>query len=66
MENQAQQKAPISGVVIRGEPLRLYEHLQETEDESSTSGSGLNASKGWFETFKNRSSLHNIKLVAYD
>lgn len=61
IEDQTQKKVPLSSAIIREKSTRLHDRfLQETP--TSSSATSFNASKGWFENFKKRHSLHNLKL----
>ena len=51
---------PLSGLVIRHKAQCIYDHLNNIESSHSDS---FCSSKGWFENFKKRDSLHNVKLV---
>ncbi|XP_065267485.1 collagen alpha-3(IV) chain-like [Emys orbicularis] len=67
--DQTQKRVPLDGPVIREKAKRLYDHL--TQDAVSTLGessvakeSTFIANKRWFEKFKRRYGLHNVKLVS--
>ncbi|XP_032806279.2 uncharacterized protein LOC116940493 [Petromyzon marinus] len=70
IEDQTRMGVPLSGVDIRERALRFYERsAQSSCGDSGNNGSGKKsrtpfaASKGWFENFKKRYSLQNVKLV---
>ena len=48
---------PVDSQAIREKATKLYEHYSQNTDSS------FKASKGWFENFKKRYSLHNLKLM---
>ncbi|XP_053145989.1 tigger transposable element-derived protein 1-like [Hemicordylus capensis] len=66
IEDQTQKNVPLSGPVIREKALQLYRRFAaESGQAAATPGgteSGFQASRGWFERFKRRYSLHNVKL----
>lgn len=51
-------KIPISTAAIRSQALVFHEYLTKKYDKSEN----FNASKGWFEKFKTRFLLHNVKF----
>ncbi|XP_053143783.1 tigger transposable element-derived protein 1-like [Hemicordylus capensis] len=61
MEDQAQKKVPLSTRMICVKARKIYRHLVESSGEGDPEK--FQASKGWFENFKKRFSLHNVKLV---
>ncbi|XP_064421091.1 tigger transposable element-derived protein 1-like [Latimeria chalumnae] len=67
IEDKTQKKAPLSGPVIREKALHIYKNFcEESGGEGSSSTMPTHkfqASKGWFENFKKRFNLHNVKLV---
>uniref|UniRef100_UPI00358E3E0E tigger transposable element-derived protein 1-like n=1 Tax=Myxine glutinosa TaxID=7769 RepID=UPI00358E3E0E len=63
IEDQTQKRVPLNGPVIREKAKRLYEHLMQTSGGEGSSTSSFLASKGWFENFKKRYSLHHVKFV---
>ena len=44
---------------IRAQPLEFYKHLEK----KNATNESIVASKGWFEKFKNRFPLHNVKFT---
>lgn len=64
IEDQNQKRMAISSGIIRSKALSIFDHLKKEEQSSSNSGDlQFSASKGWFERFKRRQNLHNIKLT---
>lgn len=63
IEDQNQKRAPLSSALIRDKATRLYENFVDDEPLSSnTYSKTFLPSKGWFERFKCRHSLHNLKV----
>ena len=64
IEDQNQKRMPLSAAVIRTKALLVFNRLQNEEPGSSNSEEiKFQASKGWFEKFKHRQNLHNIKFT---
>jgi hypothetical protein len=67
IEDMSQKNVPVDQNMIREKALILYEHYRQTGgsgDSSSEAGQQtFNASKGWFEKFKKRVALHNVKAT---
>lgn len=61
IEDRNQKRVPLNGPLIRDKAMRLYAHFKEPGEEH-TEGR-FQASEGWFNKFKMRQSLHNIKIV---
>lgn len=61
IQDLIQKKIPIDTRSIRIQASDFYEYLQE----KSCSSESFSASKGWFEKFKNRFSLHNVKFSGW-
>lgn len=59
IEDMSQKRVPLSSALIRAKAKKLYDKINET----SHSDFDFQASKGWFENFKKRLNLHNIKLL---
>lgn len=62
IEDQTQKRNPLSSALIREKASRLHSHFLQEMPTSSIASTNFNASKGWFENFKKRHSLHNLKL----
>ncbi|XP_050063139.1 tigger transposable element-derived protein 1-like [Aphis gossypii] len=62
IEDQTQKKVPLSSIIIREKAKQIHQHFTSSSQEDGKNSSFL-ASKGWFEKFKNRCNLHNVKLV---
>ena len=54
-------KVPISTMAIREQALNFYQHVS-INSASSSAVESFSASKGWFENFKKRFSLHNMEF----
>lgn len=59
IEDMSQKKMPLSSALIRAKAKKLFDRI----NQNSPSEFDFQASKGWFENFKKRLNLHNIKLV---
>jgi len=62
MEDMSHKNVPVDQNVIREKALSLYEHFRQTEGGGEGQHT-FNASKGWFEKFKKRFALQNVKLT---
>lgn len=62
VEEKSQKNMPLDGNAIRQKAVRILQHLKANQATSSANQIEFCASKGWFEKFKNRFSLHNVKL----
>jgi hypothetical protein len=49
--------------IIQGMTMRLYDDWKKRLGESAANAPEFHASKGWFDKFKNRAKLHNIRLT---
>lgn len=64
IEDQNQKRAPLSSAIIRDKATKLYNSFKKDEPSSSNVETAqFVASKGWFERFKTRQSLHSLKLL---
>ncbi|XP_055374156.1 tigger transposable element-derived protein 1-like [Condylostylus longicornis] len=63
IEDCLDKKIPLSTNIIKQKALRVYTHLRKDELSSKEEPNlSFLASKGWFENFKKRFSLRNVKL----
>ena len=62
IEDCLDKKIPLSTNTIKQKALRIYTHLKKNELSSNEKLNPFLASKGWFENFKKRFSLRNIKF----
>lgn len=64
LEDQTQKRIPIDTNIITNKALKIYEKIKSELPSSSTTETKMSfsASHGWFERFKQRHSLHNVKL----
>jgi len=56
-------KNPLSLSIIQGKALSLYDDWKKRCGEEAAGMPEFQASKGFFDRFKSRDSLHNIKLT---
>lgn len=64
IEDQNQKGVPLSTAVIRTKAIAIFKSLQKEEPgPSNLAEVQFQASKGWFERFKQRQNLHNIKFT---
>lgn len=66
IEDQTQKNAPLSGTLIRAKAASIFEDLKDSVPLATTSKEPeltFQASRGWFDNFKKRFNLHNLKLV---
>ncbi|XP_064080659.1 tigger transposable element-derived protein 1-like [Macrobrachium nipponense] len=61
LEDQNQQRVPVSLSVIQEKARELHEAVVKKNGEGRASGE-FSASRGWFNCFKARANLHNVKL----
>lgn len=61
IDHQAQRNVPVSTAIIREKAISLHNDLQQRN--SSEENETFVASKGWFDRFKKRYCLHNIKTT---
>lgn len=61
IEDQHQKGVPVSLSIIQAKALSLHKDWKKRLNDTSTTE--FTASHGWFEKFKTRSSLHNIKFT---
>uniref|UniRef100_UPI00358E7BA4 tigger transposable element-derived protein 1-like isoform X2 n=1 Tax=Myxine glutinosa TaxID=7769 RepID=UPI00358E7BA4 len=62
LEDQNQRRAPVSLVLIQEKAKGLYGDLKNKLGEGSSDVEPFMASRGWFNRFKMRANLHNIKV----
>lgn len=66
IEDCSQRSMPLSLRVIQEKALSLWKDLQEKQQPSKDApqaAESFNASRGWFNRFKKRANLHNIKVT---
>ena len=64
IEDQTQKNVPLSSNIVREKAKNIYNLVKKSaEGSSSFKPTTFQASKGWFENFKKRQSLHNVKIV---
>ncbi|XP_046808186.1 tigger transposable element-derived protein 1-like [Lucilia cuprina] len=62
IEDQNQMRIPIDSNAVTNKALKIYEKLNNELPSTSSSAKSFTASHGWFEHFKKRHLLHNLKL----
>ena len=65
IEDHTQKRIPIDSISIKHKAVRLYNTIKENDKSASSTNEktcNFTASKGWFERFKKRHSLHNLKI----
>ncbi|XP_026470953.1 tigger transposable element-derived protein 1-like [Ctenocephalides felis] len=58
-----QKMVPLNGPMVREKAKYLYTNFKEPDGSGEYTDGGFQASEGWFNKFKARQSLHNVKLV---
>ncbi|XP_074854943.1 tigger transposable element-derived protein 1 [Carettochelys insculpta] len=61
IEDQNQRNVPVSLLMIQAKAKSLYDNLKRHQGEGSQAET-FTASQGWFDGFKRRYNLHNIKM----
>ena len=59
LEDLIHKKIPVTTTAIRDQATVFYKYLSDKHGADGT----FNASKGWFERFKTRFSLHNVRFT---
>lgn len=62
IEDNNNQKIPMSVMTIQEKALRIFENLKNADTDESAEDVTFQASRGWFEKFKNRFHLINFKV----
>jgi hypothetical protein len=62
IEDEHQKNIPVSLSIIQSKALSLYDDWKRRLGESEADSPEFQASKGWFDRFKSRACIHNIKL----
>jgi hypothetical protein len=60
IEDCHQKRIPLSRAAIQTKALNLFMGVKETNNEVDETS---NSSDGWFDRFKNRVQLHNVKIT---
>ena len=60
IEDLNQRNIPVDSYLIKDKAKTLYDHFSDDENKENNS---FMASKGWFENFKKRFALHNIRMT---
>ncbi|XP_053575658.1 tigger transposable element-derived protein 1-like [Bombina bombina] len=61
IENQTTRHVPVNQAIIQSKALSLFNDLKAKKGEAAKDAAFV-ASRGWFDRFKKRSNLHNIKV----
>ncbi|CAH2084824.1 unnamed protein product [Euphydryas editha] len=63
IQNQTQQRVPLSLAIIQNKALSIINTLQNKRGENNSEEiKSFSASRGWFMRFETRYSLHNIRV----
>lgn len=62
IEDCAQKKVPLDGNILKQKALKIFQHLKISNGTIDQQGKPFSASSGWFENFRKRYDLHNLKL----
>ncbi|XP_053969286.1 tigger transposable element-derived protein 1-like [Anastrepha ludens] len=63
IEDMTQKRLPLDGNIIQQKALKIFNYLKETgQSTTDEDNHQFVASKGWFEKFKKRHALHNLKI----
>ena len=63
IEDMTQKRLPFDGNIIKQKALKIFNYLKETgQSTTDEDNHQFVASKGWFEKFKKRHALHNLKI----
>ncbi|GBM93171.1 Tigger transposable element-derived protein 1 [Araneus ventricosus] len=62
VEDNIQKKMPIDGNAIRHKAVNIFNSIKAKQSSSSNKTIEFSGSKGWFEKFKKRFSLNNVKM----
>ena len=62
IEDNNQRKMPMSQMTIQEKAKSIFENLKIEDTDKTSQDIIFLASRGWFEKFKNRHNLHNIKM----
>ncbi|KAF7264260.1 hypothetical protein GWI33_000418 [Rhynchophorus ferrugineus] len=62
IEDNNKRRMPMSQIIIQEKALSIFEKLKNGDTDKSAEDVTLQASRGWFEVFKNRFNLNNLKL----
>ncbi|KAF7273816.1 hypothetical protein GWI33_013491 [Rhynchophorus ferrugineus] len=62
IEDNKKRIMPMSQMTIQKVSLSIFENMKNGDTDESAEDVTFHASRGWFETFKNRFNLHNLKM----
>jgi hypothetical protein len=63
LDEQAQKRIQVSQAIISTKVESLYDDLKKRIGESVTDETSFSRSHGWFDRFKRRANLNNLKLT---
>nr|XP_046908652.1 putative CENPB DNA-binding domain-containing protein 1 [Dermatophagoides farinae]XP_046908653.1 putative CENPB DNA-binding domain-containing protein 1 [Dermatophagoides farinae] len=62
IQDNNKRKIPMNQMTIQQKALSIFENLKNDQTDESVKDITFQASRGWFEKFKNRFNLRNLKL----
>lgn len=60
IDNEIERNMPLSQLIIMHKALSIFNHIQSQRGDTTEN---FAASRGWFDKFKKRSNLHNIRIT---
>lgn len=60
IDDEIERNMPLSQKIIMQKALSIFNHIENEREDTSEN---FTASRGWFDNFKKRSNLHNIRIT---